>query len=172
MTERLLEHLHSRANSRGLVLANEDALLEKLATTHDALTRALKILEAQRTVEVLAPLPFVVIKLMKWSGSNAPRVRKEQQISDSKRSLHIEVPVSSAAAAATQEVGGLGEGEALLDQVLAALGPGADRAEFRAILAGNDPALIHRCLRRVRATKAIRVSRAALFRSLLQRLSH
>jgi hypothetical protein len=172
MTERLLAHLQSKANSRGLVLANEDALLEKLATTHDALTRALNNLETQGMIEISSPLPFVVIKVPKWSGSNHPRVRKEQQISNSKRSLHIEVPVSSAAAAATQEVGGLGEGEALLGEVLALLGPEADRTEFRRILAGQDGALIHRCLRRVQATKAIRVSRAALFRSLLQKLSH
>jgi hypothetical protein len=71
-----------------------------------------------------------------------------------------------------QEDGGAGEGEALLDEVLAVLGPSADHDEFRAILAGHSLDLIRRCLRRVQATKAIRVSRAALFRSLLEKLSN
>jgi hypothetical protein len=71
-----------------------------------------------------------------------------------------------------REVGVAGEGEALLEEVLAVLGPDASRAEFRAILARYSDALVRRCLRRVEATKAIRVSRAALFRSLLTRLSH
>jgi hypothetical protein len=66
----------------------------------------------------------------------------------------------------------VGEGEALLDEVLDILGPVADRDEFRTILAAHSPALIYRCLRRVQATKAFRVSRAALFRSLLQKLNH
>jgi len=59
----------------------------------------------------------------------------------------------------------------LLAEVLAVLGQSAERDEFQAVLRGYSPELIRRCLRRVRATKSIRVSRAALFRSLLQKLS-
>src|SRR5207247_5778304 len=107
-----------------------------------------------------------------WSSSSSPRELSEQQVSINQRSLHIEVPVSSRAAAATQqEDGGAGEGEALLEHVLGILGPDADRDEFAHILTGRSSALIRRCLRRVQATKAIRVSRAALFRSLLEKLS-
>jgi len=71
-----------------------------------------------------------------------------------------------------QEDGGAGEGEALLDEVVRVLGPEADREEFARILTGRSAELVRRCLRRVEATKSIRVSRAALFRSLLQKLGN
>lgn len=71
-----------------------------------------------------------------------------------------------------REDGGAGEGEALLEEVLQFLGPEANRDEFREILAGHHPSLIHRCLQRVQVTRNIRVSRAALFRSLLTKLTN
>lgn len=174
MIGKLIDELRSRANYRGRVITHETALLEELQLTHDELGAQLAELERTGLVEVLSPLPFLVLKLRSWSGSRPDRVPNEQRISSPKRDARIEVPVSSAAAAATQqlEVGGAGEGEALLDEVLAVLGPDADRDEFRVILAKHHAALIHRCLKRVQATKSIRVSRAALFRSLLDRLSH
>ena len=172
MTDRLLDYFHRHANSQGLALASESRLTMEFRASHDDLARALTQLESDGKVRMLSRLPFVALKLVPWSSSSPSPARKEQQISSNQRSLNIEVPVSSRAAAATQqEDGGAGEGEALLSEVLAALGPGADRDEFRAILAGHSPELIRLCLRRVQATKAIRVSRAALFRSLLQKLS-
>jgi len=175
MTGRLLKALGRRVNHRGLVIASEDALIRELRVAHDVLVDGLRKLEEANLVEILAPLPYVVLVLKPrpWSGSSSTPVRQTQQISSQTASAHREVPVSGAAAAARQqEDGGAGEGEGLLDQVLAALGPEADRQEFRTILAGHRPVLVHRCLRRVRATRSIRVSRAALFRSLLQKLSH
>jgi hypothetical protein len=175
VTDRIFEYFRHHANSRGLVLASETRLSRELHASHDALVHGIKSLEAEGRIEVLAPLPYAMLafKTRPWPGSNPPRVQEEQQISSNPERVHSEVPVSSRAAAATQqEDGGLGEGEALLEQVISTLGPEADRGEFRQILAGHQPALIHRCLRRVQATKAIRVSRAALFRSLLQKLSH
>ena len=172
MTERLLDYLRGYANADGLAFASESRLIDEFSASHDDLARALNQLESDGKVRILSRLPFVALKLRAWPGSSSPRVQKMQQINSNQHSLHIVVPVSSRAAAATQqEDGGAGEGEALLDHVLAVLGPDADRDEFRAILAGREPALIHRCLRRVQATKSIRVSRAALFRSLLHKLS-
>jgi hypothetical protein len=172
VTERLLEYFRRHAGPDSLAFASETRLVETFQASHDELADALRQLESQGQVRILSSLPFVALKLRVWSGSNSHRVAITQQISSIPSSVHSEVPVSSRAAAATQqEDGGAGEGERLLDQVLATLGPEADRDEFRAILAGYDPALIHRCLRRVQATKAIRVSRAALFRSLLHKLS-
>ncbi len=55
--------------------------------------------------------------------------------------------------------------------MLGALGPQADRDELRVILGRYSVSLIERCLARVRATKAIRVSRTALFLHLLEKLS-
>jgi hypothetical protein len=173
MTERLRVALTRRANHRGIVLAREEVLRDELHASGTALRHALAELEAAGAIEVFSPLPFVVLKLLSWSGSSSPRVGEEQQISSERRQAHIEVPVSSFAAAAAihTEDGGAGEGEALLGDVLKALGPSADRDEFRQMLARYSPSLIRRCLDRVGATKAIRVSRAALFRSLLEKLS-
>lgn len=173
MTARLLAYLKQRANRRGLVLASQEDLLRELAVDRTTVLHTLDALESAFKIEVLAPLPYLVVKLIPWSGSNQPAREKVQQNSSPPARSPIGVPVSSsAAAAATQqrEVGGAGEGEALLEEVLAALGPDANRDEFREILAGQPPTLIHRCLKRVRTTTSIRVSRAALFRSLLQKL--
>jgi hypothetical protein len=173
MTERLFGQLQSRANRRGLALASETRLLRSLRTNHATLEAALSALEAEGRIHLLSTLPYVVLKLISWSGSSAPDVRKEQQISSDAAIVHMEVPVSSsrAAAATHTEDGGAGEGE-LLGEVLAALGPEANREEFRQLLPRYSAALVRRCLRRVQATTHIRVSRAALFRALLQRLSH
>jgi hypothetical protein len=174
--ERLLAVLRQHANPRGIALVAEDILIRESRLSRAAIAPMLMKLDRAGLVEVLSPLPFLVARLRgSWSGNSPSRVREQQQISSSSVSVHREVPISSSnrAAAATQqsEDGGAGEGEQLLDQVLAVLGPEADRDEFRAILAGHHPALIHRCLRRVESTKTFRVSRAALFRSLLLKLS-
>lgn len=176
MTERLLELLRQRANSGGIILARANDLQEKSRCSFEALEQALSELSDAGNLEILSPAPFFVIALKPrpWSGSGHRRAQDEQQITTSERSVHGEVPVSSAVASAIQqrEVGGVGEGVELLETVLAALGPEADRAEFAQILTGQPAALIERCLKRVQSTKTIRVSRAALFRSLLTKLQH
>ena len=174
MTAQLLSQLHAQANHHGLVFLRESPLLEALRTEREPLSAALAQLEAQGEIEILSSLPFLVVKLKKWSG-RGPRLGSSQpNLQAQQRGAHREVPVSSSAAAAAmqQEDGGAGEGELLLEEVLGLLGPDADREEFAQILTGHSPELIRRCLRRVQATKSIRVSKAALFRSLLQRLSH
>jgi hypothetical protein len=170
MTDKVLLALRRRTNHRDLVIVRETTLLDEIRIASQDLRNALDRLVSDRVIEILSPLPFLVIK---WSGSRADRVQDEQQ-SSLDRSSAIEVPVSSAAAAAKQqpEDGGAGEGGALLlEEVLGVLGPEADRSEFREILSGHPAALIHRCLKRVEATKSIRVSKAALFRSLLSKLA-
>lgn len=173
MTTRLLSQLQARASHRGVVLLRESVLLETLQMEREALSAGLAELEASAEIEILSPPPFLVLKLKKWSG-HAPSVSGNRlQLQQLRLEVHEEVPVSSstAAAATQQEDGGAGEGEALLGEVLEALGPTADREEFAQILSGRSLELVRRCLQRVQATKSIRVSKAALFRSLLQRLS-
>ncbi len=175
MTERLLDYLRRQANARGLVLASVVRMMAEFEISRPDLDEALRSLEAEGRIKILSPLPYAVLAITphSWPGSSSAPREKKQQFSSSGRSLHREVPVSSRAATATQpEDGGAGEGEALLDQVLGVLGSEADRDEFRAILLGHDPVLIHRCLKRVLATRSIRVSRAALFRALLEKLSN
>ena len=177
MTDRLHDYFRRHANPRGLVLARESRLIEELRTTGESIAAAMTQLEVDKKIQVLSQFPYTVVALKPrpWSGSNPSRVRKVQQFSSKQRSLQEEVPVSSSIAAAAiqqREDRGAGEGEALLDEVLLVLGPDADREEFNRVLSGRSPELIRRCLRRVEATKVIRVSKAALFRTLLEKLSH
>lgn len=90
-------------------------------------------------------LPFLVAKLRdSWSGSTRPLIENEQQFRPSALAP-LRGPVSSssyssrAAAVKQQEDGGAGEGEALLDEVLAILGADADRDEFRGLITGRNP---------------------------------
>lgn len=175
MTEQLLAALRARANRRGLALAKSERLTAELHCSPEVLQSALQVLADAGKLDVLSSPPYMVVALRprSWPGSSSPRARNPPQISSHSRPSQEEVPVSSSAAAATTatEDGGAGEGGLLLAEVLAVLGPEAKAEEFRAILKGLSPSLVHRCLRRVRATTHIRVSRAALFRALLARLS-
>lgn len=174
MTERLLSALRARANRRGLVLARSERLQAALRCSSEALDSALQVLADDGRLDVLTPPPYLVVALRprSCSGSSSPRARNPPQISSHSRPSQEEVPVSSsAAAAATHEDGGPGEGGRLLEEVLAALGSEARRDEFAAILRHHSPALIRKCLQRVQATNRIRVSKAALFRALLAKLS-
>ncbi|MFH0828798.1 MAG: hypothetical protein V1907_01300 [Candidatus Kerfeldbacteria bacterium] len=164
--------LAARANYRGVVCRPADRLALDLGLEEEQLAGWLERLSNADLIEVHTPTPYLVIKLKAWSDSNHVEHPSSPDSAASSSEVHREVPVSSAAAAAKQqEDGGQGEGEALLDEVLAVLGPDADRDEFRTLLSGRNPSLVHRALKRVQATTSIRVSRAALFRSLLRKLS-
>lgn len=172
MTERLLQVLKARMNHRGQAMAREADLREILGVDSETLAREVGKLAASGLTEIVSPLPFLVVKLRSWSGSKLDRIDFKQQ-SKRRSPIPLRGPVSSIAAAAKQQrVGGAGEGEALLAEVLETLGPEADREVFRGILTAHSPVLIRRVLARVRATKVIRVSRSALFRALLTKLSH
>ena len=176
MTGKLLDYLRTQANTRGVVLVSETKLVRQLKTSHETIVRALSSLERDGRIEVLTPLPYVVLRLLSWSSSGSTRVRKEQQDSGQQRNVHREVPVSSSAAAAaaiqSREVGGAGGGEALLREVVEALDE-ADPEEFRTLLEPLPPQLIRRALHRTLATppSQIRKSKAALFRYLLTKLA-
>jgi hypothetical protein len=173
MTEQLIDYLRSRANRLDLVMARQEQLAEELKASPGKLSAALEALSESGKVRILSRLPYLVVALLPrpWSGSNPHPVRKEQRFRDDSVRMQEEVPVSRAAAATQAEDGGAGEGEALLEEVLASLGPEAESDEFRFILAGHSPTLIRRCLARVRTTKRIRVSKAALFLHLLIKLA-
>lgn len=172
MIEQLRAALTHHTNHRGLILVSAQTLGEALSLSSEKIRDDVEKLAAAGEIEILSPLPFLVARVHSWTGNKHSSMKKPQQIRSQTPKAHIEVPVSSKAAAATQTVvGGAGEG-GLLDEVIATLGPEADPTEFARILADHSPMHIHRCLARVRATKRIRVSRAALFRALLQKLSH
>jgi hypothetical protein len=168
----LITALRKQVNHHGLVIVREECMLDRLRADHDEVAAGLDTLARAQVIDVLSPLPFLVMKFRKWSGQKSSHSVSAPDSAIPGASLN-DVPVSSNAAAALikQADGGAGEGEVLLDEVLVVLGASASRTEFRRILAGRDPGLIRRCLRRVQDTHAIRVSKAALFRSLLAKLS-
>src|SRR5262249_13597864 len=65
MTEQVLQALRRHTNHRGLTIVHEASLLKELSVSAEDLRAALKQLEERRLVEILAPLPFLVLK---WSG--------------------------------------------------------------------------------------------------------
>ena len=173
MTEQLLALLRRRRNHHGLSLAHQSVLLDELRSSTKDLNAALRELTERGEIEIISPLPFLAVRFPLWPGSSGPLVLETQQPLH-REPIPLRGPVSSIAAAATNSSSGdrgAAEGEALLREVLAVLGPEADADEFRGILEGRSSEMIRRALRRVEATVRIRVSRAALFRSLLNRLS-
>lgn len=157
--------LASAANHRGLVSRQSDRLAQDLELEEEKLAEWLDRLKNAGLIEVYSPKPYLVIKLLKWSEGDGAEPRDTP---DSTRS-------SSDAAAASfsrQEDGGQGEGEALLQEVLAVLEE-TDADEFRRLIQGRSPELVRRALFRVRITppQQIRKSKAALFRYLIAKLA-
>lgn len=173
MTNRLLTTLEARANSRGLLLANEATLAVESWYSTDMLRQQLATLEASGVLEILTPPPFLVIRLKVWSGkgresSKAPNESRVREHRAHSYSLHNQSIDKSKAIAEVDR--GVGEGEALLKEILATLGE-TDPATFRGVLGHYPVATISAALKRVRATPPgkIRKSRTALFRYLLAR---
>ncbi len=176
LAARLHGMLRARKNNRALVFARSSALQDGLHCSFEDLRTALAQLSDAGLVEILSPLPYAVLALrpQKLPGISTPLGSNRPVRSGQSSRSQEEVPVSSSFAAAaiqSREVGGAGEGEALLRDVLAALGSDIDRSEVVDLIARYSPALIRRCLRRVQATPRIKVSKAALFRHLLVKLS-
>lgn len=165
--------LNQHTNRRGLALVSQPRLLRETGLDLYGLQAGLASLEESHVIEILSPLPFLVARVRMWSSKTSNHEQLKPRSSGSGLSVHIEVPVSSsfAAAAFHKEVGGVGEGDSLLGEALAVLGSEAVPGEIRTILAQYSPTLVRRCLRRVEATAHIRVSKTALFRSLLIKLS-
>ena len=168
MRGQLLAALQARANVRGLVLAEDKALLQELQTSREELDRALGQLEREQVVEILAPLPFLVLRLRKWSGRHEKagnpalsaysysKPLQTKQLKDSYR------PVSALSETQSEKN--------LLREILETLGE-TDAASFEKAVQLYSPRVIREALSRVRRARGIRKSRTALFRHLLPRLA-
>jgi hypothetical protein len=171
MTSDLLRVLTRHVNHRGLVLADEASLLRESQGTSDQLRRSLAELAESGAVELLSPLPFLVLRLRSWSAMN----RSQEKTGLKTRPLR-EAPIDARGYKHTGEVGGAGEGEGsrrgIIGEVLETLGE-TDATAFARLLEFYSPSLIRAALRRVSRTKpgSIRTSRTALFRYLLGKLS-
>jgi hypothetical protein len=160
MTERLLACLQRRANSRGLVLTNEEQLLRELATSREMIAAELDKLERSGLIEVHAPLPFLVLKLRSWSG-------KAKNVGTSQPSAYSYSKLSSNR---LNESYRPSDDDALLREILDTLGE-TDPTSFEGAIKNFPPDVIRKALDRVRRTRSLRKNPTALFRYLLTKLS-
>ena len=162
MNERFLACLESHANTHGLVIARQDEILREVGGSQATAASILDVLEHDGVVEILSPLPFLVLKLKKWSGvaantggpgpsaySHSKQLLETQPLKDSLR------PNADAS---------------LLREILETLGE-TDAASFEKAVELYSPHVIRTALNRVRRARDIRKSRTALFRHLLPRLA-
>ena len=171
--DQLLEVLRKRANRRGLVIVREPVLIDVLRASREEMQSALISLERSNQLRVLSPLPYLVVALPLRMWPSAPFEPLKTGLNPRPRhsrgysySFHKHSRMQSKAIAL--EDGRLGEGDALLAEILATLGE-SDPTPFRGVLEHFAPAKVRAALARVRATPPgkLRKSRTALFRYLL-----
>ena len=165
MSERVLQALLRHTNQHGLVIAREGGLLEELGITSDALRSALRELESARAIEVIAPPPFLVLRLKKWPGSDEKAANSAANAYSYSKRLN-----NKAITADSYRPEEVAENDGLLHEILETLGE-TDPESFRKAIEHYSPAAIRTALERVRRAKSIRKSRTALFRHLLPRIA-
>ncbi len=169
------------ANSSGHVCRTLATLAADLGVAERDVDTWLRKLTAANLVIVQVPSPYLVIKLLFWSreAPDAP-VAAAENTRQSAFTLSS-VPVSSGkllpeqqpkAAPAAGVVGGLGEGEGLLETARRVLEP-VNADQLAALLDRYPKAVVTKALGRVERTPEgqIRTSRLALFRFLLVKFS-
>ena len=163
--ERLLIRLRERVNTRGIVSVREDVLAREVEGTQEEVGAALDKLARAGLVEILAPFPFLVVKLRKWSGEAAKTADSASvAYSHSKQLFHSQQVKASYRPKSDEPVSDL------LREILETLGE-TDAAAFQKAVELYSPHVIRTALDRVRRARDIRKSRTALFRHLLPRLA-
>jgi hypothetical protein len=170
-------HLLKIANPPPIVLRTVERLADELAVPEQTIEEWVRRLSESKLIRLESPPPFLVIKLPSWLGSGDATGEGVGLSSGLSGHSHSEVPVGSkqqAAAAALQQTGeeGVGEGEALLDEVARVL-DGADRDEVRSLIGELPKPVVLKALIRVKTTPSsqIRKSKLALFRYLLTKFA-
>jgi len=161
LSTRLTALLLEKRNPRGLAMARETALTTDLSCSVDDLRAALEILVAEGWIDVLAPLPFLAVKVKMWpgKGDNTPE------------SAHNRYSYSSPLSQSRLSIDSYrDESDPLLQEILDTTGE-TDPAPFRVALEAYSPAVIRLALERVRSARKIRKNKTALFRHLLPRLA-
>jgi len=155
--ERLLIALRERANDRGVVTVRADILAKQVEASQEEVGTALGKLQRAGMVTILAPAPFVVLKLALWPNSG-------EKVGDSS-------PAYSYSQLSSDHVNeSYKRDDALLREILDTLGE-SDPQSFHGAIANFAPAVIRKALERVRKAKSLRKNRTALFRYLLTKLS-
>ena len=167
MTERLLACLQSHATNRGMVVITEEALLREIGTDHETVSGELAKLARAGLVQILTPLPFLVVKLpRKWpSRGEKTVISSHSAYSYSKLLQPKQLKNSYRQDGQTEE-----PPSNLLQEVLETLGE-TDAGAFEKAIELYSPQVIRTALERVRRARGIRKSRTALFRHLLPRLA-
>lgn len=160
--ERLLISLRSRASNRGIVPVRGDILAKDVEASQEDVGTALDKLERAGLLKILAPFPFLVLKLTSWSGKTPnPVGSRPVTYSYSKLSSNQLNESKSYRPAGDQ---------ALLREILDTLGE-TDPTSFEGAIRNFSPEVIRKALDRVRRTRSLRKNRTALFRYLLTKLS-
>lgn len=158
MTEHVLQALRRRTNHRDLVITRESDLLDELHITSEVLRAAISRLAEDRLLEILSPLPFLVVK---WSGrqpKSPDAYSFESSLSRSKRLKESYRPSDP-------------ESQALLQEILDTLGE-TDPTTFRGAIRSYPPGVIRTALARIRRMKNIQKNPTAVFRFLLPRIAN
>lgn len=158
--ERLLAQLRAHANSRGLVTVRGPLIAQEVGAPEVEVRIALGKLERARLLTVLAPFPFLVLRMRSWSGrATSPRDSQApsysySQLSNNRLNESYRPPADAA----------------LLREILDTLGE-TDPGPFEGAVRNFPADIIRKALDRVRRTRSLRKNRTALFRYLLTKLS-
>jgi len=158
--ERLLALLRARAKSRGIVPVGGETLTKEVGASQEEVGAALDRLERAGLLRILAPFPFLVIRLRSWSG-NVTKAGNSQPSAYSYSKL--------SGNRLNESYRATGEG-ALLGEILDTLGE-TDPTTFEGAVRNFPAEVIRKALDRVRKTRSLRKNRTALFRYLLTKLS-
>jgi len=168
MKDQLLTFLQTRANTRGLVFAQEPVLLRELRTSHEDLLEMLEALRLDGAVEILSSLPFLALKLKKWSGTSAKQADSGASAYSYSKLFQQEHVKNSYRQGKTVADA---TNDGLLREILETLGE-TNPASFEKAVDLYSPHVIRTALDRVRRTKGIRKSKTALFRYLLTKVNN
>jgi hypothetical protein len=158
--QRLLARLRERVNTRGVVPVRGDTLIQEVGASQEEVGAALDKLERAGLLRILAPFPFLVLKLHSWSGMGPkPGTSRSAAYSYSKLSSNR---LNESYRPTTDD--------ALLREILETLGE-TDPTSFEGAIKNFSPDVIRKALDRVRRTRSLRKNRTALFRYLLTKLS-
>jgi hypothetical protein len=158
--QRLLACLQERANTRGIVPVHGDVLVQEVGAPQAEVGAAIDKLERAGLLRVMAPFPFLVLKLRSWSGKT-PHPGTSRPVAYSYSNL------SSTRLNESYRPAG---DESLLREILDTLGE-SDPKSFEGAIKNFPANVIRKALDRVRRTRSLRKNRTALFRYLLTKLS-
>jgi hypothetical protein len=158
ISTRLIALLLEKRNPGGLILTREAALIEELACSPEELRAGLNALVSEGWLVVLAPLPFLAVKIKMWPGK------------DVSAAVSAPKPYSYSFQSQLNKNSYRGQIGPLLQEILDTTGE-TDPAPFKGALEAYSPTVIRLALERVRTARTIRKNKTALFRHLLPRLA-